>query len=72
MNHQRIRELAIVMEVQKGGVFRCRLEDNEAHEFTAHLCGKMRLMRIIICVGDLVDVELSKYDLTRGRIVWRH
>ena len=68
----KIRTLAIVKEVQKGGIFRCSLDDNPDHELIAHLCGKMRRKRIILCVGDLVSVELSEYDLTRGRIMWRH
>ena len=67
-----VRTHAFVREVQKGGVFRCYLQDNEAHEIIAYLCGKMRKRRIMLCAGDEVDVELSPYDLTRGRIIWRH
>ena len=44
----------------------------KTHQVLAHLCGKMRLGRIVLCAGDEVDVELSEYDLHRGRIVWRH
>ena len=69
--NEKIRALAIVLEVQKGGFFRCQLEDNPTHEVIAYLCGQMRKGRIIVCVGDLVTVDLSPYDLTRGRIVWR-
>ena len=72
MKQKPIRLIAYVKEVQKGGLFRCYLDDNHDHEFIAHLCGKMRKVRIILCVGDMVDVELSPYDLTRGRIMWRH
>ena len=68
----KIRILAIIKEVQKGGVFRCYLDDNKTHELIAHPCGKMRKSQIILCVGDIVTVELSKYDLTRGRIIRRH
>ena len=72
MKKTRIRVRATVMEVQKGGVFRCQLQDNTAWEVIARLCGKMQKRRIILCVGDAVDVELCPYDLKRGRIVWRH
>jgi translation initiation factor IF-1 len=41
-------------------------------EVLAHVSGKMRMRRIRILPGDRVDVELSTYDPTRGRIVWRY
>lgn len=40
-------------------------------EIKAHLCGKMRIRNIRILVGDRVKVEMSPYDLTKGRIVYR-
>ena len=40
------------------------------HEVLAHLCGKMRMRYIRIMAGDKVAIEISPYDLTRGRIVW--
>ena len=40
-------------------------------EVMAHLCGKMRMRNIRVLVGDVVTVELSPYDLTRGRITFR-
>lgn len=49
--------------------FKVRLENGQ--EAKAHLSGKMRKFRIRISVGDEVKVELSPYDLTRGRIVYR-
>lgn len=67
----RIHQRAIVEQVLKGGTFRCRLQDNADHEINAHLCGNMRRHRIVICVGDEVTVELSPYDLRRGRVTWR-
>ena len=40
------------------------------HEVLTHLCGKMRVRYIRIMAGDKVAIEISPYDLTRGRIVW--
>lgn len=39
---------------------------------TAHLCGKMRMSNIRLLVGDRVTVEMSAYDLTKARVVYRH
>ena len=50
-------------------LFRVRLEND--HEVLAHLAGKMRRFRIRVNPGDKVRVELSTYDLNRGRIVYR-
>jgi translation initiation factor IF-1 len=50
-------------------LFRVQLENG--HEVLAHLAGKMRRFRIRINPGDKVRVELSTYDLNRGRIVYR-
>ncbi len=50
-------------------MFRVRLEND--HEVLAHISGKMRMYYIRILLGDRVLVELSPYDLTRGRIVYR-
>jgi translation initiation factor IF-1 len=51
-------------------LFRVRLEND--HEVLAHLAGKMRRFRIRVNPGDKVRVEVSPYDLTRGRIVYRY
>ena len=40
-------------------------------EIKAHLCGKMRMRNIRVLVGDHVKIEMSSYDLTKGRIVYR-
>ena len=61
---------ATVQEALPGGVFRVELENG--HRVLAYLCGKMRKFRIPVILGDRVDVELSPYDLTKGRIVYRH
>lgn len=50
--------------------FKVKLENG--HEILAHVSGKIRMNFIIILPGDKVTVELSPYDLTRGRITYRH
>lgn len=52
------------------GKFRVKLENGV--QVIAHLSGKIRQNRIKIVIGDQVTVELSPYDLTKGRIVYRH
>lgn len=59
-----------VVEALPNAMFRVRL-DNE-HEVLGHVAGKMRRFRIRILPGDRVRVELSPYDLSRARIVYRH
>ena len=58
-----------VTEVLPGG--QCRIELANKHMVTAHVSGKMRVNSIRISPGDTVLVELSLYDLTRGRITYR-
>jgi translation initiation factor IF-1 len=41
-------------------------------EVIGHLCGKMRMRNIRVLVGDMVTIEMSPYDLTKGRVVYRH
>ena len=67
----RIYQRAIVEQVLKGGTFRCHLSDNENHEIDVYPCGNMHRNRIVLCAGDEVTVELSPYDLRRGRVIWR-
>lgn len=59
----------IVVDTFPNAVFKVRLENG--HEVTAHISGKLRQHYIKILTGDRVTVELSPYDLTRGRITWR-
>lgn len=59
-----------VVEKLPNATFRVKLEND--HEITAHTAGKMRKFRIRVMVGDKVDVEMTPYDLTKGRIVFRH
>jgi translation initiation factor IF-1 len=60
----------VVNEVLPNTVFRVQL-DNQ-HEITAYASGKMRKHRIRILAGDRVTVEMSPYDLSKGRISFRH
>jgi translation initiation factor IF-1 len=50
----------------------CRVTLDNGHSITAYTCGKMRQRRIRVLAGDRVTVEISPYDLTRGRINFRH
>ncbi|HXC52482.1 MAG: translation initiation factor IF-1 [Candidatus Binatia bacterium] len=58
-----------VVESLPNAFFRVKLEND--HTVLAHISGKMRKYYIRILPGDKVKVELSPYDLTRGRITWR-
>lgn len=57
-----------VVELLKGGDFKVKLENGYTVE--ARVSGKMRMNKIRILPGDTVIMEISPYDLTRGRIVW--
>ena len=59
-----------VIETLPNAMFRVELENK--HVVLAHISGKMRMHYIKILPGDKVTVELSPYDLTRGRITYRH
>ena len=59
-----------VIESLPNAMFRVRLEND--HEMIAHISGKMRKFYIRILPGDRVTVEVSPYDLNKGRIVYRH
>ncbi len=60
-----------VIEALPNAMFRVEL-DNNKHVVLAHVSGKMRMHFIRILPGDKVTVELSPYDLTRGRITYRY
>ncbi|SHK37855.1 translation initiation factor IF-1 [Thermocrinis minervae] len=60
----------VVEEVLPNAMFRVRLDTG--HLVLAHVSGKMRVNFIRILPGDRVKVELSPYDLTRGRIIYRY
>jgi translation initiation factor IF-1 len=65
-----IRLQAKVVEALPNAMFRVELENG--HMVLAHVSGKMRMNFIRILPGDMVTVEMSPYDLNRGRIVLRH
>jgi translation initiation factor IF-1 len=58
-----------VTELLPNAMFRVRLDNN--HEVLAHTSGKMRKNRIRVLAGDRVNVEMTPYDLTKGRITFR-
>ena len=60
----------IVVELLPNATFRVKLEND--HEIIAHTAGKMRKNRIRVLAGDQVTVEMTPYDLTKGRITYRH
>jgi translation initiation factor IF-1 len=64
-----IKVTGTVTETLPNAMFRVELENK--HQVLAHISGKMRMHFIKILPGDTVTVELSPYDLTRGRIVYR-
>ncbi len=59
----------VVEEALPNAVFKVKLEND--HVVLAHISGKLRMNFIRILPGDKVTLELSPYDLTKGRIVWR-
>jgi translation initiation factor IF-1 len=60
----------VVLELLPNANFRVKLENN--HIIIAHTSGRMRKNRIRILVGDKVTVEMTPYDLTKGRVTHRH
>lgn len=69
-NEDKIKLEGTVIEALPGTQFRVELENG--HEVLAYLSGKMRKYYIRILLGDRVQVEMSPYDLTRGRITYRY
>jgi translation initiation factor IF-1 len=66
---EKIQVEGTIVEALPGTQFRVRLDNG--HEILAYLSGRMRKYYIRILLGDRVRVEMSPYDLTRGRIVYR-
>ena len=60
----------VITELLPNANFRVTLENE--HEIIAHMSGKMRKNRIRVLVGDKVRVEMTPYDLTKGRITFRY
>ena len=64
-----IEVMGTVLETLPNAMFRVQLENG--HKVLAHISGKMRMHYIKILPGDKVKIELSPYDLARGRIIFR-
>ena len=65
-----IEQDGVVLEALSNAMFKVQLQNG--HILTAHISGKMRMHFIRILPGDKVKVEMSPYDLTRGRISYRY
>lgn len=65
-----IEQDGIIMEALSNAMFRVQLENK--HEVIAHISGKMRMHYIKILPGDRVKLEMSPYDLSKARIVYRY
>lgn len=65
-----IEQDGVIIEALPNAMFRVELENG--HAITAHISGKMRMFYIKILPGDRVKVEMSPYDLTKGRISFRY
>ena len=65
-----IEQDGVITEALKNAMFRVELENG--HIITAHISGKMRMHYIKILPGDRVRVDMSPYDLTKGRITFRY
>jgi translation initiation factor IF-1 len=62
----------VVLENLPSARFRVKIDEGDGVELLAHVSGKMRMNYIRILPGDRVRIELSPYDLTKGRIVYRY
>lgn len=65
-----IQFMGVVLELLPNATFRVKLEND--HIIIAHTSGRMRKNRIRILTGDKVTIEMTPYDLTKGRVVHRH
>ena len=65
-----IKQDGVIIEALSNAMFRVRLENG--HEIIAHISGKMRMRYIKILPGDKISVEMSPYDLSKGRIIYRY
>jgi len=60
-----------VVDLLPNANFKVKLDEND-HEILASIAGKLRRFNIRVALGDKVDVEMSPYDLSRGRIIYRN
>ena len=66
-----IKFSGVVTDLLPNANFRVKLDEND-HEILASIAGKLRRFNIRVALGDKVDVEMSPYDLSRGRIIYRN
>lgn len=59
-----------VIEVLPNTLFKIKLENDV--DILGHLAGKLRVNNVNVLLGDIVDVEISTYDISKCRIIWRH
>jgi translation initiation factor IF-1 len=59
-----------IVEILPNALFKVELENKVS--MLGHLAGKLRVNNVNVLLGDMVDVEVSTYDITKCRIVWRH
>jgi len=71
MKEDIIEAAGLIIDKQPNAFFKVQL-NNTDHIVLATISGRMRRNRIRILIGDSVDVEMSPYDLTKGRITYRH
>lgn len=71
MKEDLIEVAGIVVDKQPNTLFKVQINNSE-HIVLATISGRMRRNRIRILTGDRVDIEMSPYDLTKGRITYRH
>lgn len=67
-----IQFTGVVLELLPNATFRVKLDNDNGHIIIAHTSGKMRKNRIRILAGDKVTVEMTPYDLTKGRVIHRN
>ncbi len=71
MKEDLIEAAGTIIDKQPNAFFQVKINNSE-HTVLAQISGKMRKNRIRILIGDRVDIEMSPYDLSRGRITYRH
>lgn len=71
MKEELIEAAGLIIDKQPNAFFKVQINGSQ-HIVLATISGKMRKNRIRILIGDRVDVEMSPYDLSRGRITYRH
>ena len=71
MKEDLVEVAGLVIDKQRDANFKVQVHNTD-HIVLAQISGRMRRNRIRILIGDRVDVEMSPYDLTKGRIIYRH